>query len=276
MGCNFKRLYKNPKVFSRITGVSVEEFEKILRMAEPVWEEQIEKVKKVSGRPYGLGSLENHILCLLIYYRTYITQEFLGFLFDVDNSCISRSLRRTAKVLAPVLSIEKKRLVPEQEAMDIIIDCTEHPIERPKKNQARYYSGKKKRHTLKTEIQITDEGEIVHVSNPHPGREHDMSVRKQGPPLHPNTNAHVDSGYQGLQQDHGNTQYPYKKSKNKPLNDEEKEYNRALSRFRVRVEHKIRELKTFRILKETYRNHRRGFGIAVNIVAGIVNLKSGF
>ncbi len=276
MACNFKRLYKKPKAFSRITGVSIEEFEKILEMARPAWKEKVEGVKIVSGRPYGLGSLENQILCLLIYYRTYLTQEFLGFLFDVDDSCISRSIRRIAKVLAPVLGIKKNRLIPEQEAMDIIIDCTEHPIERPKKNQKKYYSGKKKRHTLKTEIQITAEGKIVHISNSHPGHEHDMNIRKQGPPLHPNTTAYVDSGYQGLQQDHDNTEYPYKKSKNRPLTPEEKQYNHGLSRFRVRVEHKIRELKIFRILKEQYRNHRKGQGIAVNIVAGIVNLKAGF
>lgn len=276
MACNFKRLFKKPKAFLRITGVSIEEFEIIVQKATPLWKKKIENVKIVSGRPYGLGSLENHLLCLLIYYRTYLTQEFLGFLFDVDDSCVSRSLRRVAKVLSPALGIKKKRFVLEQEAKDIIIDCTEHPIERPKKNQKKYYSGKKKRHTLKTEIQITGEGEIIHLSNPHQGKDHDMMIRKQGPPLHPNTTAYVDSGYQGLHQDHRKTEYPYKKSKHNPLTPEEKVYNRGLSRFRVRVEHKIRELKTFRILKEQYRNHRKGFGIAVNIVAGIVNLKSGF
>ena len=111
MGCNFKRLFKKPKVFLRITGVSVEEFEKIVKMAEPIWKEKVEQIKVVSGRPYGLESLEGHILCLLIYYRTYLTQEFLGFLFDVDDSCISRSLHRISKVLAPVLGIQKNRLV---------------------------------------------------------------------------------------------------------------------------------------------------------------------
>lgn len=198
MGSNLKRLFKKPKVFLRITGVSLEEFEKIVNMAKPIWEEKVEQVKVVSGRPYGLASLEGHILCLLIYYRTYLTQEFLGFLFDVDDSCISRSLHRISKVLAPVFGIQKNRLVSEQEAMDLIIDCTEHPIERPKKKQQKYYSGKKKRHTLKTEIQITGEGKIIYISSPHPGREHDMNVRKQGPPLHPNSTAYVDSGYQGL------------------------------------------------------------------------------
>ena len=276
MVCSFKRLFKKPKAFLRITGITVKEFEIILKRAEPIWAKEVEGIKIVSGRPYGLKTLENHMLCLLIYYRTYMTQEFLGFLFGVDNSCISRSMPRVAKVLAPVLKIQKNRQIKEQEAKDIIIDCTEHPIERPKKGQKKYYSGKKKRHTLKTEIQITGEGEIIHVSNPHPGREHDMKVRQQGPPLHPNATAYVDSGYQGLHQDHDTVEYPYKKSKNKPLTFEEKLYNQCLSRFRVKVEHKIRELKTFRILKEQYRNHRKGFGIAVNIVAGIVNLKNGF
>ena len=61
MGCNFKRLFKKPKVFLRITGVSVEEFEKIVKMAEPIWKEKVEQIKVVSGRPYGLESLEGHM-----------------------------------------------------------------------------------------------------------------------------------------------------------------------------------------------------------------------
>lgn len=276
MGSKFKALFAKPKVFSRITGVSIEEFNQIIEKARPVWHKKVEKPKKVSGRPYGLESLEGHVLCLLIYYRTYLTQEFLGFMFGVDDSCICRSIRRTGKVLAPVVGIQKRRIVPEQEAKALLIDCTEHPIERPQKKQGNYYSGKKKRHTLKTEIQMTEAGEIVSISNPKRGRVHDMNIRKQGPPLHPDDTAYVDSGYQGLQQDHANTEYPYKRSKNKPLATDEKEYNRALSRVRVKVEHKIRQLKVFRILKEQYRNRRKGFGIAVNIVAGIVNMKSGF
>ena len=129
MTCNFKRLFKKPKVFLCITGLTLEEFEKIVEMARPLWDEKVEKGKIVSGRPYGLKSLEGHILCLLIYYLTYLTQQFLGFLFRVDDSCISRSIHRVAEVLAPVLAIEKNRLVPEQEARDLIVDCTEYPIE---------------------------------------------------------------------------------------------------------------------------------------------------
>ncbi len=276
MVIKLKRLLKKPQVFSRLTGVKVEEFYKICHQSQSYWDAQITGKKKVSGRPFGLLDLESHVLCLLIYYRTYITQEFLGILFGVDDSCVCRSLRRISKVLAPSISIKKKRVVPQDEVVDLLIDCTEQPIERPKRRQKRYYSGKKKMHTLKTEIQMTGDGEIIHVSNPHPGRDHDMTVRAQGPPLPPNVHAYVDSGYQGLHKDHANTEYPYKKSKHHPLTPEEKQYNRGLSSYRVKVEHKIGELKTFRFLKYKHRNGRKEYGIAVQIIAGIVNLKAGF
>ncbi len=55
-----------------------------------------------------------------------------------------------------------------------------------------------------------------------------------------------------------------------------KEYNRALSRIRVKVENTIRRLEIFRILGERYRDKRRGYGIEFNIIAGIVNLKMGY
>ena len=88
--------------------------------------------------------------------------------------------------------------------------------------------------------------------------------------------AYGDSGYQGLDKIHKATEIPYKKPKNGQLSKEEREYNKALSRFRIRVENKIRELKIFRIIGEKYRNKRKGYGLKFDIVAGIVNFKHGF
>jgi hypothetical protein len=45
---------------------------------------------------------------------------------------------------------------------------------------------------------------------------------------------------------------------------------------RVKVENVIRRLKIFRILRERYRDRGRGYGIKLNIIAGIVNLKMGY
>jgi hypothetical protein len=53
-------------------------------------------------------------------------------------------------------------------------------------------------------------------------------------------------------------------------------YNKSLASFRVKVEHKFRELKIFRILSGTYRNFRKKLHMRLNIIAGIVNLKHAF
>lgn len=77
------KLKARPKVFSRLVGVSVKEFEVIAQKCLPLWD-KIESKKKISGRPYGLGIFEMHLLCVLFYYRAYVSQLFLGFLFNVE------------------------------------------------------------------------------------------------------------------------------------------------------------------------------------------------
>lgn len=44
----------------------------------------------------------------------------------------------------------------------LVVDVTESPIERPKKKQRGYYSGKKKRHTLKAQVVVNQaNGQII-------------------------------------------------------------------------------------------------------------------
>ena len=84
------------------------------------------------------------------------------------------------------------------------------------------------------------------------------------------------SSIRGIADMHQNADFPYKASKNKPLDAEEKEYNTGLSRVRVVVEHIFGDIKTFKIMADRYRNKCRRYGIKFNIIAGIVNLKNGF
>lgn len=81
----------------------------------------------------------------------------------------------------------------------------------------------------------------------------------------------VDTGYQGLQKLHSNTDIPKKKTKKQPLSEEDKKGNRNISSQRVLIENIIRELKIFRIVAEKYRNRRKRFGIRVNMIAAIYN-----
>ena len=60
------------------------------------------------------------------------------------------------------------------------------------------------------------------------------------------------------------------------LNDEQKEYNRGLSSFRVAVEHRIGRTKRFRIVSDRFRNPRRTHHTKTSIIAGLVNVEAGF
>jgi len=262
--------------FRSLTGIEAATFREMADRLRPYWRERIVEVKDRSGRPWGVGGLEDHLLVLLIVYRCAVTQEFMACLYGVDKSAICRALRRIEGLAASVLGVGRAIRVSRAEAEALIVDCTEQPIQRPGRKQRCWYSGKKKRHTVKTEIAVTERGRIAAVSRPAPGRVHDLEVRRRGSPLPKHARVHADSAYQGLQDDHAALEIPYKKPRTRPLTRDEREYNHALSRFRVRVEHAIARLKSFRILAERYRYPRKSYGAKISIVAGILNLAAGF
>lgn len=275
MSIKYTKIKKKPTTFNRLFGVSVSQFETILIKIDPLWQRKVIGRYKRPGRDYKLD-VADMVLMLLLYYRSYISQEFVGYLFGIDDSRVCRILQKLEPLLAKVMALPNKKYLSQEEVESLIIDATEQPIERPKKTQKPYYSGKKKRHTLKTEIRVTRRGRIVHVSKSRPGSMHDFELHKTEPPIPKQTRVFVDSGYQGLDKLHTQTELPYKATKTKLLGEEEKEYNQALSRLRVVVEHILGDIKTFRILADRYRNKRKRYDIKFKIIAGIVNLKNGF
>src|SRR5215469_15538514 len=74
-----------------------------------------QRSKPKSGRPSEVGGLEDHSLIMLLYYRCYVTQEFLGFFYQVD-----RSIQRIEAHVKPAFAVQAIR----QEAEALIIDCT--------------------------------------------------------------------------------------------------------------------------------------------------------
>jgi hypothetical protein len=81
----------------------------------------------------------------------------------------------------------------------------------------------------------------------------------------------LDSGYQGIQKQHKNSQLPKKKTKKSPLTKQEKRQNRTLASIRVFNEHVIGRIKRFKIIADRYRNRRKRFGLRFNLIAGIYN-----
>jgi hypothetical protein len=110
------------------------------------------------------------------------------------------------------------------------------------------------------------------------GREHDFRICKrsgQVKVLHAEVELLGDSGFQGVLKLHGLSRTPFKRSKQKPLTDEQKASNSLLASDRVVAEHVIRRLKVFRVLKEVYRHRRKRFGLRLHLLAGLYNADLG-
>ncbi len=140
------------------------------------------------------------------------------------------------------------------------------------KKQKRYYSGKKKRHTLKTQLLVSlQTGEIIALAFSN-GKKHDFQRFKDSRThVKDETVLEADTGYLGLGRIHPNSLLPKKRSKHHPLTKQERRYNREISRKRIFVEHAIRFVKRFRILSERYRNRRKRFALRFSLIAGICN-----
>ena len=145
-----------------------------------------------------------------------------------------------------------------------------------KKNQRKYYSGKKKRHTLKTQLVVEKESKKIMCTSFEKGKVHDFRILKESevkiaecaPVL-------VDSGYQGLQKLHGNTTLPHKRRKKQPLTKEQRSHNKKLASNRVLNENVIGILKRFKIIADRYRNRRKRFNLRFNLISGIYNFELG-
>ena len=240
-----------------------------------VLEEQVEPKKKKPGRPSKL-SVEDQVLMSLEYWREYRTYFHLGQSWEVHESTVSRIVRKVENALIRagifLLPGKKQLLDPEAVAKLIVIDATETPIERPKKGQKRFYSGKKKRHTLKTQLVVDPKTKAVSCTTFAAGKEHDFRLFKRSKvKLKQETKCLADRGYQGIQKLHSNSRLHKKKRKGAQLSQADLQMNRDLERVRCICEHIIGRLKVFRILAERYRNRRKRFGLRFNLIAGLYN-----
>lgn len=104
---------------------------------------------------------------------------------------------------------------------------------------------------------------------------HDFSLwKKDKVKVSPDAVILADLGFLGLDKLHAKTVLPFKSSKKHRLTREQKKHNKQQASERVVVEHKIRECKIFRIVKDTYRGKHKNYSINWNLVAAINNLKN--
>ncbi|WP_416375186.1 transposase family protein [Spiroplasma poulsonii] len=83
-------------------------------------------------------------------------------------------------------------------------------------------------------------------------KKHDYALFKESKiPILKNTKLIFDSGYQGIQKkNHNNVLIPTNKTKKNPLNKEQKQYNRLVSKMRIIIENIFAILKKFKIIQK--------------------------
>ena len=102
---------------------------------------------------------------------------------------------------------------------------TSRPVDKRRRNA--YYSGKKKKHTIKTQLMVNSHGFIIHKANHHKkGKRHDYDIYKINHPVTPKVVVNMfDLGYLGIQKDFPAEQLsslPDRKQRNLDLSQEEK------------------------------------------------------
>jgi len=275
---SYARLSRRPLLFKSFTGLAVSEFDVIAKEIESKYDEH--ERKRLSnrkrkrdigaGRPFKLKAKERFLM-LLVYYRLYITFTLSGFLFDLDQSNICRDISIIEPLIKQCIPLPKKlykrtrrlRTIDEVEeyfpGFKAFIDSSEQEIPRPKNKRRRksYYSGKKRKHTIKTQYMVNSEGTILHKTGHDRRRIHDYEIFKNKHPITPLQVENVlDLGYLGVKNDFPTVKYvlPFRKKRKSELSDEEKRYNRKYSKLRIIVEHTVSRIKKFGIMGTKFRN----------------------
>ena len=121
----------NDGEFKRLTGVRRSTFEKML--------EVVEKGLREFGRPPKL-SRADQLLMTLMYWREYRTEFHISQTYGVSEATVCRTIKKVEDVLIQSKQFHlpgKKVLQPSDTVIEIVlVDATEQPIERPKKDNA--------------------------------------------------------------------------------------------------------------------------------------------
>lgn len=148
-------------------------------------------------------------------------------------------------------------------------------LKKNRKNlQKHYYSGKKKKHTIKTQVVVNKKNSQILATDFSNGKKHDFKLFKESKlRVNQKTKLLADTGYLGIKDIINNSEIPHKSSKKHRLTKKEMLENKRISSKRIVVENVIGSVKRFRILSERYRNRRKRFGLRFNLIAGIHNFE---
>ena len=303
---NYAILSKHPEHFKTFTGLTLQEFNTLNQQTHQKYQTYEQKRLQRDNRKRAIGAgqpfkldLTNRLLMLLLYYRLYTSSTLLGYLCNLTQTSVLRTIRKLEPLIQEILPIPSKHnqkiqrltTITEVEKLfpgfEAFIDATEQEIPRPKNKRKRktHYSGKKKKHTVKTQLTVNKQGLIVHKSPHAKGSTHDYALYKHSHPKLPKeVTSKLDLGYLGIEKDYPGLDcvLPFKKKnpgrgkkgvRAEALSEAQKLFNKLLASARVVVEHTNSRVKKFRVFGEEFRNRLKNYGLMTDIVCGIVNFR---
>jgi hypothetical protein len=292
-----EHLAKHPTVFRAMTGLTVPAFDAMLpELLHAFHADRRRRLDRPDRRrAFGGGDdfdlpPEDQVLLTVVWLRHYPTQEVLGYLFGASDSTALRAIARCLPLLEaagkdtmrmPDPGRGRRRGLPallrDTPALAVVIDTFEQRTQRPRRRQRAYYSGKKKAHTLKSQVAVDEDGNFVDVAESRPGRWGDFKVLKQsglvGKLARAGVGALADLAYVGIQDLHAKVHgaTPRRKPRGGERPPGDRRYNRAFARRRLVVEHRLARLRRYQALSQVDRHRRKGHTARVRAVAGLVN-----
>ncbi len=303
----YQNLSARPAAFQSMSGLSVTAFDELYaqlapahaaRLAQALTKRHRQPRKRAAGagKPHR-HSLQDRLLLTLVWLRVYPTLEVLGFFFGLDKTNAEDNLKDVLATLDTLTRFaydrpagDRPKMRSVQAVMDafpdvcLVIDAKEQRVQRPggedgtgNSRQKPFYSGKKKAHTLKTQVAVDPQGRFLSVSQSVPGgANHDLTLLRATrllDKLAPGEAAMMDKGYDGITKDypHASLFLPHKARRNHPLTEEQKAYNRHLSRYRIIVEHSLAQANQFQSLAQVFRHGHDRHPQVMRVVAGLVN-----
>jgi hypothetical protein len=276
---DYSSLSATPKHFHALTGYTVQEFDALLPAFTERFEAQMQATTlagKPRQRPYvsysnsPLPRMADKLLFILMYLRKATTQDIFGEVFGMPQPVANQWIHRVHAILNQALAQLDANPARQADDLDLVDDevklyfqdGTERAIQRPRdpEVQETFYSGKKKRHTVKNNVLVNAKGEIVLLTPTCEGKKHDKKIADEAAFALPDGSLlYQDTGFQGFALEGTTIFQPKKKPRGGELTTDEKAQNRLISRIRVRVEHAIDGVKRYRIVKDQLRNWKADF-----------------
>lgn len=275
---NIKKLSKRPRIFHTLCGLYPEQFTDLLEKLTPIAIADEYKRRSWKGRQRKIGggdtpklSLAEQLFMSLLFYRTYAGQTFIGIIVGLDDSNVSRRIRRLEPSLTKVFRIPMKKItLTNDEIQELIVDATEQETQ---KRKGTGFSGKKGRQTIKTQIHVTPNGIIKAVSISIPGNRHDKYLYDKSKTyvqaedcIPKRVPKRADLGYVGT-----SCILPMKKQRYRPLMMHELYFNRKQAPRRIAVEHAFAHMKQWRILADRFRHNMNRYNMIFRNIAGLRN-----